>query len=115
MVVDCGVRQRGVGELGVVWWSHRRVERGVNDKEDASYQITIKLRRMPVQVAELEQAIRDAFPVSHLQIEDKSSGCGESYSVLLVSDVRRTCRFCSLQSSEPSSIGVRGKVDPRKT
>jgi len=41
---------------------------------------------MPVQIAELEQAIRDAFPVSHLEIEDQSSGCGESYSVLLVSD-----------------------------
>lgn len=42
---------------------------------------------MPVQIAELEQAIRDAFPVSHLEIEDQSSGCGESYSVLLVSEV----------------------------
>lgn len=43
---------------------------------------------MPVQIQELEQAIRDAFPVSHLKIEDQSSGCGESYSVLLVSEVR---------------------------
>ena len=46
---------------------------------------------MPVNVAELETAIRNAFPVSHLQIEDQSSGCGESYAVLLVSEVR----FCS--------------------
>lgn len=42
---------------------------------------------MPVQLADLEKAIRDAFPVSYLQIEDQSSGCGESYSVLLVSEV----------------------------
>ncbi|KAF8130324.1 bola protein [Boletus edulis] len=41
---------------------------------------------MPVKVEELEQAIRDAFPVSHLEIEDKSSGCGENYSILLVSE-----------------------------
>ncbi|KAH0834000.1 bola protein [Lanmaoa asiatica] len=41
---------------------------------------------MPVQINELEQAIRDAFPILHLQIEDQSSGCGESYAVLLVSE-----------------------------
>ncbi|KAG8215250.1 hypothetical protein J3R82DRAFT_8803 [Butyriboletus roseoflavus] len=41
---------------------------------------------MPVQIAALEQAIRDVFPVSHLQVEDQSDGCGESYSVLLVSE-----------------------------
>ncbi|KAI9571837.1 bola protein [Boletus coccyginus] len=41
---------------------------------------------MPVQLKALEQAIRDAFPVSHLQIEDQSSGCGENYFVLLVSE-----------------------------
>ncbi|KAH7882161.1 bola protein [Phlebopus sp. FC_14] len=42
---------------------------------------------MPIQIDELEQAIYSAFPVSHLHIEDQSSGCGDSYSVLLVSDV----------------------------
>ncbi|KAF9219360.1 bola-like protein [Gyrodon lividus] len=41
---------------------------------------------MPIQIAELEHAIRDAFPVVHLQIEDQSSGCGESYFILLVSE-----------------------------
>ncbi|KIJ07599.1 hypothetical protein PAXINDRAFT_173414 [Paxillus involutus ATCC 200175] len=40
---------------------------------------------MPIQIAELEQAVRDAFPVEHLQIEDQSSGCGENYFILLVS------------------------------
>ena len=43
---------------------------------------------MPVNVQELEQTIRDAFHVSHLEIQDQSSGCGESYAVLLVSEVR---------------------------
>ncbi|KAF8438609.1 hypothetical protein L210DRAFT_3504968 [Boletus edulis BED1] len=43
-------------------------------------------KEMPVKVEELEQAIRDAFPVSHLKIEDKSSGCGENYSIFLVSE-----------------------------
>ncbi|KAF8556727.1 bola-like protein [Imleria badia] len=41
---------------------------------------------MPVNIAELEEVIRNAFPVSHLEIEDQSSGCGESYAVLLVSE-----------------------------
>ncbi|KAN0080023.1 BolA protein [Tylopilus felleus] len=41
---------------------------------------------MPVNVQELEQTIRDAFHVSHLEIQDQSSGCGESYAVLLVSE-----------------------------
>jgi len=69
---------------------------------------------MPVQLAELEQAIRDAFPVSHLQIEDQSSGCGECYAVLLVSEVRT--RFVPYRSySEDSSTGVRGEVDARQT
>ncbi|KAG9311048.1 bola-like protein [Chiua virens] len=58
---------------------------------------------MPVQVAKLEKAIRDAFPVSHLEIEDQSSGCGESYSVLLVSEVRPN--FPSHRSSTEASPG----------
>lgn len=42
---------------------------------------------MPVTVEDLERAIRAAFAVSHLEIEDQSSGCGTSYAVLLVSEV----------------------------
>ncbi|KAG2076427.1 bola-like protein [Suillus decipiens] len=42
---------------------------------------------MPVTVEDLERAIRAAFPVSHLDIEDQSSGCGSSYAILLVSEV----------------------------
>jgi hypothetical protein len=43
---------------------------------------------MPVTVEDLERAIRAAFPVSHLVIEDQSSGCGSSYAIFLVSEVR---------------------------
>lgn len=68
---------------------------------------------MPVQVAELERAIRDAFPVSHLQIEDQSSGCGESYSVLLVSEVGTRSTAPCRSSSEEQPTGVRGKDDAR--
>ncbi|KAG1758124.1 bola-like protein [Suillus brevipes Sb2] len=42
---------------------------------------------MPVTVEDLERAIRAAFPVSHLVIEDQSSGCGSSYAIFLVSEV----------------------------
>ncbi|KAG0707236.1 bola protein [Suillus ampliporus] len=42
---------------------------------------------MPVTVEDLDRAIRAAFPVSHLDIEDQSSGCGSSYAILLVSEV----------------------------
>ncbi|KIJ60472.1 hypothetical protein HYDPIDRAFT_98755 [Hydnomerulius pinastri MD-312] len=42
---------------------------------------------MPIQIADLELAVRNAFPVTHLEIEDQSSGCGESYAIFLVSEV----------------------------
>ncbi|TFK69790.1 bola-like protein [Pluteus cervinus] len=41
---------------------------------------------MPVDIAELESTIRSAFSVTHLEIEDQSSGCGENYLVLIVSE-----------------------------
>ncbi|RDB19629.1 putative bolA-like protein C8C9.11 [Hypsizygus marmoreus] len=41
---------------------------------------------MPVNTNDLEAAIRNAFPVDHLEITDQSSGCGESYSIVLVSE-----------------------------
>ncbi|KAF8064165.1 bola protein [Lyophyllum atratum] len=41
---------------------------------------------MPVDTADLELAIRNAFPVAHLEIEDQSSGCGENYAIVLVSE-----------------------------
>lgn len=43
---------------------------------------------MPVSVQELETTLRNAIDVQHLEIVDESSGCGESYRILVVSDVR---------------------------
>lgn len=42
---------------------------------------------MPVNLEDLERAIREALPITHLNIEDQSSGCGESYSIIIVSTV----------------------------
>ncbi|KAF8889663.1 bola protein [Infundibulicybe gibba] len=41
---------------------------------------------MPIAVSDLEAAIKDAIPVSHLEIEDQSNGCGENYAIILVSE-----------------------------
>lgn len=49
-----------------------------------SYQITTIIEM--INLADLEAAIRTALPVSHLEIEDQSSGCGESYAIVLVSE-----------------------------
>jgi stress-induced morphogen len=43
---------------------------------------------MPVNVTDIETAITNALPVSHLEINDQSDGCGESYSIVVVSEVR---------------------------
>jgi len=40
---------------------------------------------VPVNLVDLEDAIRNAIPVIHLEIQDHSSGCGENYAVVLVS------------------------------
>lgn len=42
---------------------------------------------MGITIKDLETAIRSAFPIIHLEIEDASSGCGENYSVFIVSSV----------------------------
>jgi stress-induced morphogen len=41
---------------------------------------------MPVNLEDLENCIRDALPITHLEIEDQSNGCGENYAILLVSE-----------------------------
>ncbi|GLB44651.1 putative BolA IbaG family protein [Lyophyllum shimeji] len=41
---------------------------------------------MPLSIDDLERAIRNACPVTHLEITDQSSGCGESYAIVLVSE-----------------------------
>ncbi|KAF9791925.1 bola protein [Thelephora terrestris] len=40
---------------------------------------------MGILIEDLETAIKNVFPITHLEIEDNSSGCGESYSVFIVS------------------------------
>ncbi|KAI5993822.1 bola protein [Pisolithus orientalis] len=41
---------------------------------------------MPTTREDLEKAIHDSFRVSHLEIEDQSSGCGANYAIVLVSE-----------------------------
>lgn len=41
---------------------------------------------MPIDISTLQKAIKRAIPVTHLEIEDTSNGCGENYSVLIVSE-----------------------------
>ena len=43
---------------------------------------------MPIDLHAFEKAIKRAIPVTHLEIEDQSSGCGENYAIILVSEVR---------------------------
>lgn len=43
---------------------------------------------MPVSAEAIETTLRSHIPITHLEIEDQSSGCGESYSVFIVSEVR---------------------------
>lgn len=40
-----------------------------------------------VDIVTLEKTIKRAIPVTHLEIEDQSSGCGERYAIVLVSEV----------------------------
>ncbi|OCH88505.1 bola-like protein [Obba rivulosa] len=41
---------------------------------------------MPISLPDLESAIRAAIPVTHLEIIDQSSGCGENYAIVVVSE-----------------------------
>ena len=42
---------------------------------------------MPIDTTALEKALKRAIPVTHLEIQDQSNGCGDSYKVVLVSEV----------------------------
>jgi stress-induced morphogen len=42
---------------------------------------------MTVTPEELEAAIRAAIQTTHVEVQDNSGGCGEKYSVLIVSKV----------------------------
>ncbi|KAF5314340.1 hypothetical protein D9619_011907 [Psilocybe cf. subviscida] len=41
---------------------------------------------MPIDMIAFEKAIKRAIPVTHLEIEDQSSGCGDNYAIVLVSE-----------------------------
>ena len=61
-----------------------------------SYQINyceISFQATMISVAKLEKAIHSKFVVHHLEVLDTSNGCGESYSILLVSDVSSPLLF----------------------
>ena len=69
---------------------------------------------MPVTREELEAAIGAAIQVTHVNVEDNSGGCGEKYSVLIVSKVllfqvpfysyRNLPRFTRLLRSQVSNL-----------
>lgn len=42
---------------------------------------------MPISAVSLENAIRNAIPVAHLEIQDESDGCGDKFNVLIVSEI----------------------------
>ena len=80
---------------------------------------------MPISATDLEAAIRAAMPVTYLEIEDTSNGCGENYSVFVVSAVRIFQIFGG-KNHEPSlnanvwdtpscDIGFRREEHARKT
>ncbi|TEB24549.1 bola-like protein [Coprinellus micaceus] len=42
---------------------------------------------MPISAVSLENAIKNALPVVHLEIQDESDGCGDKFSVVIVSEI----------------------------
>jgi len=50
---------------------------------------------MPVTPEELEAAIRASIQVTHVQVEDNSSGCGDNYTAIIVSEVVYFYKFGS--------------------
>ena len=60
-----------------------------------------------IATADLESAIRSAIPVSHLEIIDTSSGCGENYAIILVSEVRGSRALSWSSDTESNLLGPR--------
>ena len=56
---------------------------------------------MPISAADLETTIRNKIPVSHLEVHDQSSGCGENYAVVIVSEVCSRARSSENQVTKP--------------
>ena len=69
---------------------------------------------MPVTREELEAAIRETIQVTHVEVEDNSSGCGENFSVLIVSKVNHEL-LGRHRSVKFVFTGIRGKDNTRST
>jgi hypothetical protein len=65
--------------------------------------------KMPINLVDLEAAIRNAVPVAHLEVEDQSSGCGENYAIVLVSEVGSILSCLVISSDADKSLGIRGE------
>lgn len=50
---------------------------------------------MPIDIIALEKAIKRAIVVTHLEIKDQSSGCGDSYAIVLVAEVGSDILYCA--------------------
>ena len=71
---------------------------------------------MPVTAEELTNTLKAGLPLTHLEIVDDSDGCGEKYSVLIVSEVSRGYNP-HLYFSLPiypfrGGMGAKGRVRP---
>jgi len=64
---------------------------------------------MPINLVDLEAAIRNAVPVAHLEVEDQSSGCGENYAIVIVSEVGSILSCLVIPSDADKSVGIRGE------
>jgi len=65
--------------------------------------------KMPINIVNLEAAIRNAVPVAHLEVRDQSSGCGENYAIILVSEVGAILSCLVIPSDTDKSVGIRGE------
>lgn len=74
---------------------------------------------MPVNITDIETAIKEALPVSYLEVNDQSNGCGESYSIVVVSEVRvhgcSKMKMTTFSSNHLQPLGIRGEVDTGET
>ena len=68
---------------------------------------------MTVTAEELEAAIRAAIQTTHVEVQDKSGGCGEKYSVLIVSKVLffQLDNISYLIDQMTDHLGIRRKDD----
>lgn len=61
---------------------------------------------MPINLVDLEAAIRNAVPVAHLDVQDQSNGCGENYAIILVSEVGSILSSLVIPGDADKSVGI---------